>query len=547
MPFARLIAFLPLVILLVIAGPQAYAADNEKVAAELRTIIDSGEPVMGNQQSDERIVEVYVFYAADRNYKPLWVRDNGPKSKAREVLQIFHDAGKMGLNPANYRVTQLDRMMSVTTPRELAELELQLTRSFIDFGRDINRGVVQPKDASRENAITAKELGALTLIDGAENADNIANYVATLEPQTPEYHRLKQALADYQAIAAKGGFPVIGKGSTLKPGMKDKRIVQIRDYLKLTGDLNPDADKGGDLYDIDLVPAVKWFQFRHGLTEDGIIAATTYEAMSVPVASRIRQIELNMERRRWMDDDLGKYYILVNVADQELKVVKDGKTIHTARVVVGKPYTRTPVFSEKMRYVVLNPYWNVPPNIANGEYLPKLKRNPGVLAKEHIRVFSSAGEVNPYAVNWSALSRMPYALRQDSGGKNALGKVKFMFPNKFNVYLHDTPSKSLFNKDLRIFSHGCMRVQNPLDLAEILLADQGWSRQRIDDTVAAGGGERIINLKTQVPVHVTYLTAWVNKDGAVNFRRDPYKRDDQLSEVLTGTLTDDGQLSMSSR
>jgi murein L,D-transpeptidase YcbB/YkuD len=188
----------------------------------------------------------------------------------------------------------------------------------------------------------------------------------------------------------------------------------------------------------------------------------------------------------------------------------------------------------------------VPPNIANNEYLPKLKRNPGVLSREHIRVFNAAGgEVDPYSVNWSALSRMPFSLRQDSGGKNALGKVKFMFPNRFNVYLHDTPSKSLFNKDLRIFSHGCMRVQNPLDLAALLLADQGWSRERIDATVAEGH-ERIINLKTQVPVHVTYLTAWVNKDGAVNFRRDPYNRDEELAQALTGALADDVPVSVSS-
>ena len=545
MPFARLIAYLPLIILLCLAAP-AFAAENEQVAAELHKIIDSGEPVMGDQQSDDRIVEVYVFYAADRNYKPLWVRDNGPKSKAKDVLEVFRNAGKMGLNPNNYRIAQIERMMTAKTPRELAELELLLSRAFIDFGRDINRGVVLPNEASRENAITSKELGALTLIDGAENADVIADYVRTLEPQTPEYQRLKGALATYRDIAKKGGFPVIPKGAALKPGMQDKRVPLIRQYLLLTGDLPAGADQASETYDPDLLAAVKWFQFRHGLTDDGILAQTTFEAMGVPVASRIRQIELNLERRRWMDDDLGQYYILVNVADQELKVVKDGKTVHTSRVVVGKPFTRTPVFSEKMKYVVLNPYWNVPPNIANGEYLPKLKRNPGVLARENIRVFNASGnQVDPYSVNWSGLSRMPFSLRQDSGGKNALGKVKFMFPNRFNVYLHDTPSKSLFSKDLRIFSHGCMRVQNPLDLAQLILADEGWSRERIDAAVAKGG-ERIINLKKQIPVHVTYLTAWVNKDGAVNFRRDPYKRDEQLAEALTGALSDEVPLSMSS-
>lgn len=547
MSFARLIAYLPLFILLILAAPPARAAENEQVAAELRKIIDSGEPVMGDQQSDDRIVEVYVFYAADRDYKPLWVRDNGPKAKARDVLDVFRSAGKLGLNPNNYRIAQIERMMTVTTPRELAELELLLTRAFIDFGRDINRGVVLPNEASRENAITSKELGALTLIDGAENADYIADYVRTLEPQSPEYQRIKGALATYREIAKKGGFPVIPKGPALKPGVSDKRIPLIRQYLLLTGDLPKGADQQSDLYDADLLAAVKWFQYRHGLTDDGILAATSFEAMNVPVASRIRQIELNLERRRWMDDDLGPYYILVNVADQELKVVKDGKTIHTAKVVVGKPYTRTPVFSEKMKYVVLNPFWNVPPNIANGEYLPKLKRNPGVLRKENIRVFNASGtQVDPYSVNWSAVKRMPYSLRQDSGPKNALGKVKFMFPNRFNVYLHDTPSKSLFNKDLRIFSHGCMRVQNPLDLAALLLADEGWTPARIDSAVAQGR-QRIINLKTQIPVHVTYLTAWVNKDGSVQFRRDPYNRDAELAEALTGALSDEVPLSVSSR
>jgi murein L,D-transpeptidase YcbB/YkuD len=544
MPFARLIAYVPLFILLCLAAP-SYAAENEQVAAELHKIIDSGEPVMGDQQTDERIVEVYVFYAADRNYKPLWVRDNGPKSKARDVLEVFRNAGKMGLNPNNYRIAQIERMMEAKTPRELAELELLLSRAFIDFGRDINRGVVLPNEASRENAITSKETGALNLIDGAENADVIADYVRTLEPQTPEYQRLKGALATYRDIAQKGGFPVIPKGAALKPGMKDKRVPLIRQYLLLTGDLPAGADQASETYDPDLVAGVKWFQFRHGLTDDGILATTTFEAMGVPVVSRIRQIELNLERRRWMGDDLGSYYILVNVADQELKVVKDGKTIHTARVVVGKPFTRTPVFSEKMKYVVLNPYWNVPPNIANGEYLPKLKRNPGVLGKDNIRIFNASGnQVDPYSVNWSALNRMPFSLRQDSGAKNALGKVKFMFPNRFNVYLHDTPSKSLFAKDLRIFSHGCMRVQNPLDLAQLILADEGWSRERIDAAVAKGG-ERIINLKVQIPVHVTYLTAWVNKDGAINFRRDPYKRDEQLAEALTGALADEVPMSVS--
>ncbi len=525
----------------------AIAADNAQVAAELRTIIDNGEPAIGNEDNDERVVEVYVFYASDRDFKPLWVRDSGPKSKAREVLAVFAAAGEMGLNPGNYRIAEIEKRLSDSkTPRQLAELELLLSRAFIDFGRDINRGRILPGTASSENAIVAREIGPLTLIDGAEAADSIADFVKTLEPPTGDYRRLKDALASYRKISADGGWPSIPKGSTLKPGARDARVATLRTRLLSTGDLGPSESSAGDTYDAALETAVKKFQERHGLTADGIIAQTTLEELNVPVSGRIMQIELNLERRRWMDDDLGQNYVFVNVAEQKMSVVQNGKTVHSARLVVGKPFTRTPVFSETMKYVVLNPYWSVPPSIANNEYLPKLKKDPGYLINQRIRIFAGngdgAGEVDPYGVNWSALTRMPYSLRQDSGGKNALGQVKFMFPNRFNVYLHDTPSKSLFAKDLRVFSHGCMRVENPLDLAALLLADQNWTRKKIDAAVATGK-QRVINLTKPLPVHVTYLTAWVNDDGSVNFRRDVYGRDKQLAGALAEGLLPAGAVS----
>jgi len=255
----------------------------------------------------------------------------------------------------------------------------------------------------------------------------------------------------------------------------------------------------------------------------------------VPVGERIRQIEANLERRRWMEDNPGRYYISVNVADQTLQVLRDGQVIHWARLVVGKPYSSTPVFSELMRYVVLNPYWNVPPSIATREYLPKLKRSPGALSRESIRIFSGSGgnahEINPASVDWASLTRMPYSLRQDPGPKNALGRVKFMFPNRFNVYLHDTPAKNLFARDLRVFSHGCMRVEYPLDLAALLLKDQGWTHEKINAQVDSNQ-QRVINLAKPVPVHVTYITAWADETGTVEFRRDVYGRDKRLIAAL---------------
>ncbi len=245
--------------------------------------------------------------------------------------------------------------------------------------------------------------------------------------------------------------------------MKDARVPLIRRYLAITGDLKDNKEPDSTTYDPALVEAMKDYQSHNGLTDDGIVAQTTLKIMNVPIVERIRQIETNLERRRWMEDDPGKYYISVNVADQTLQVIRDGQMIHWARLVVGKPYASTPVFTETMKYVVLNPYWSVPPSIATKEYLPKLKGDPGFLRSQNIRILGSDGhEIDPYSVNWSGLSRMPYSLRQDPGPKNSLGRVKFMFPNRFNVYLHDTPSKSLFAKDLRIFSHGCMRLENPL-------------------------------------------------------------------------------------
>ena len=236
-------------------------------------------------------------------------------------------------------------------------------------------------------------------IDGAENSNSIAEFVKTIEPDTPEYRQLKSALAMYRRIATGGGWPTLKKGPVFKPGNRDGRVSTLRTRLRITGDLDATAATKGDSYDPALESAVRKFQSRHGLMEDGIVAQTTLEELNVPVADRIRQIEVNLERQRWMDDNLGGYYIFVNVADQQLKVVQNGQTIHTARLVVGKPYSRTPVFSEKMKYIVLNPYWNVPPTIANGEYLPKQKNDPAYLMRPGIRLFSgsgdSAGEIDP--------------------------------------------------------------------------------------------------------------------------------------------------------
>ena len=518
-----------------LAAGMARAANNESVASAIEAFITSGQINLGNNRTDERLFQIFTYYQ-DRNFKPIWTRDSGAKTKGRKLLEALKAAGDHGLNPADYSVEDIEERIDDTNPEVLAELDLLLSDVFADFSRDLSKGRINPSSINRDLAIRPHGPGPLYLIDGAEQAGDLLPYLETVQPKTSRYTRLKDKLVEYRKIAASGGWPQIPAGKVLKPGTEDPRVPQLVRLLQITGDLPTSAAIDGMLYEGALIEAVKRFQLRHGRNDDGVIGPSTLKALQVPVDQRIRQMVLNLERRRWMKDDLGARYVFVNQADQVLKVVEDNgdreKTIHTARVVVGKPYHRTPVFSNTMKYIVINPYWNVPSSIANNEYLPKLRRNPGALARENIRLLTAGGtQVNPYSINWSAVRRIPYRLRQDTGPRNALGRIKFMFPNKFNVYIHDTPSKSLFARESRYFSHGCMRVQYPEQLAEVLLGVQGWTPKRIKRQIASGK-RRIVNLKKHIPVHVTYLTAWVNKDGTAHFRDDIYGRDKILAKAM---------------
>ncbi len=264
----------------------------------------------------------------------------------------------------------------------------------------------------------------------------------------------------------------------------------------------------------------------------------TLDALNVPVNKRLRQIELNMERWRWLPRNLGKRYILVNIAGFSLDVYEDNRHMMDMRVVVGRQYRRTPVFSKDMTYLVISPYWHIPPNIALKDKLPLIRKNPGYLEQERIRVFHGAGaemrEIDAKTVDWATITgrNFSYRLRQDPGPFNALGRVKFMFPNKYNVYLHDTPSQELFAKTVRTFSSGCIRIEKPIELAEYLLKDYPeWTRERILST-ADRRIERTVQIKKPLPVHLLYWTAWIDRDGRMQFRNDIYKRDELLDRAL---------------
>lgn len=337
--------------------------------------------------------------------------------------------------------------------------------------------------------------------------------LADLAPAHPGYHALRQALAQYRETAALGGWPAVPAGPTLKPGEKGERVAALRARLEASGELQGTAPER-DLYDASLEAAIKAFQEKNGLDADGSVGPGTLEALNVTAADRVRQIEVNLDRWRWLPRDLGERYIMVNIAGFWLDVVESGQPVLSMRIVAGKPTSRTPMFTGTMTHLVLNPYWNVPPNILRNEVLPHIRRDPRYLAKQN-------------------MERLPGGkVRQRPGPNNALGKVKFLFPNRFDVYLHDTPSRSLFSRSVRTFSHGCIRVEKPLDLAEYLLKDDpAWTREKIEKATG-DRRERWVQIPNPLPVHLVYWTAWVDEAGVTQFRKDVYGRDKPLAEEL---------------
>tara|TARA_R110000868_G_scaffold39980_16_gene138669 strand:+ start:501 stop:1787 length:1287 start_codon:yes stop_codon:yes gene_type:complete len=342
-----------------------------------------------------------------------------------------------------------------------------------------------------------------------------------------------RAISMYRQIEGWGGWQPIPQGEQLRKGMRDPRVAMLRKRLLTTGDMS--ASEGDQLaFDDSVFEGLRRFQVRHGLFPDGVMGRGTVNALNVPVAERIRLLEVNLKRLSDVAPTLGKRYVFVNIAGQEVEAVENGEVALRKRVIVGKEDRQTPELTSKVNFIALNPYWNVPLSIATKDLLPKIKANPKFLSRMGIRVFrgwaDTSTEVDPATVNWSDPSvTKAYRLRQDPSRLNSLGTVKINFPNNQAVYLHDTPVKSLFGRNARNFSSGCVRVEDVRDLVAWLLEDNnGWNRARIDQTVSSGE-HMDVTLTQNVPIYLMYLTAWVGEDGVVNFRDDVYKRDAKIS------------------
>ncbi|HRD66818.1 MAG TPA: L,D-transpeptidase family protein [Candidatus Competibacter sp.] len=493
------------------------------------------------QNRDVHELEYLVSFYAQRGYRAAWLDSSGrPQPAADDLLKALGEAEREGLRSADYdrghlrklltSLQQGDDAMDASQP---AEADLLLTSTFLTYASHLLSGRLPPRKVDPDWAIKPRSRDLAEVLREALADGGIAKSLHELAPKGKGYVQLREVLQKYRKVEQEGGWPTIGV--SLKPGAQGAQVRSLRLRLQAGGDL-AEGDAGKNpIYDKAVADAVRRFQKRHGLSETGTVSGSTLAALNVPVSQRIRQVELNMERWRWLPDEFGSRYILVNIPSFKMNVVENGKRVMEAKVVVGRQERQTPTFTAKMAYLVMSPKWYVPRSIAVKDKLPQLKRNPYALARQNIRIYNNAGQqINPGAVNWSAVGagNFNYQLRQDAGPRNALGGIKFMFPNPYNVYLHDTPSRGLFSQDQRTFSSGCIRISNPVELAEYLLKhDPKWSRDAIKNA-AASGKQRVVNLPQQVPVFLLYWTAWVDEEGLAHFRSDIYSRDKSMARVL---------------
>jgi murein L,D-transpeptidase YcbB/YkuD len=480
---------------------------------------------------------------ASRDFQPLWQRNE----RIDELLGLLDRAAEDGLDRDDYApgtLRQLREEHAATgSNRVLADLDILATESLVRYGYHQRFGKVnaQTLDANinfRREFLQGRE--PLEAIPAVINDPRpLAEVFAVAFPRGPIYRDLRGALASYRDLQRRGGWPSVMAGPTLRLGDQDSRVAEIRRRLAVTGELPAAAGAGDPTFDTQLEAGVRAFQARHGLDADGLAGAQTIAAMNVPVEVRIDQLRLSLERLRWVQEEVGDDFLAVNIAGFRVALFRDREIVWSARAIVGKPYRQTPVFRGDIRYLEFNPTWTVPPGILAKDILPAVKRDPDYLRNRNISVLDRNGrQVDPDTVDWQAYSRgIPYTLRQEPGPDNALGRVKFIFPNEHFVFLHDTPSRALFDRAERTFSSGCIRVDKPFELAELLLDDaQAWDPAAIRGVVDSGRTRRV-NLRKPEPVLILYLTASVLDDGSVSFPADIYDRDARVLAVLNGPVT----------
>ena len=505
---------------------------------ELQSLL--GADILDRQVGDPEIRDAVRAFYTHLGQTLAWSGRAKPSKHADAALDLLANADVHGLSPADYQVNELRAERHVVAKaennnerrRRIAIFDVRLTAALLRFGRDLAIGRVTPRVIDRAARAQRPEPDIAGTL--AEHTSRPRDWVAAIEPRHAEYAWLKQGLAALRGAAAKGGWPVVPAG-VYKPGASHAGVETLRQRLGNSGELAAEH-KAGRRYDATVAQAVRVFQEHHGLPATGVADARTLALMNVPLDVRIRQVEINLDRWRWLPDDLGERHFRVNIPYFHLEAYERGQLALDIRAVVGKKGNETPIFSDEMTHVVMSPYWNIPPTIATDETLPAAAKDPAFLERQNIEIVRVAGNVadpvDPESIDWEDAATLEgLRFRQRPGAGNALGLVKFLFPNNHDVYVHDTPADALFSRLGRAFSHGCVRVEEPLTLAEYVLdGDARWTTGAINAAMHAGT-ETHVRLKTPIPIHIVYFTAWVDAAGGVHFRDDVYGYDAKQMEA----------------
>jgi L,D-transpeptidase YcbB len=485
-----------------------------------------------------------VRFYEDNGFAPVWIGNEGLNDKAKRLLVLLSKAEEEGLRSLDYLPASLsdfsDNGDSLnTSPSNLARLEIELTAVALEYSHQASAGRVKPIRISDLHGIQAKPADPAEVLVKLKETDKPDSYLASLQPLMPQYQYLKTALAKYRKKSSASETIYIPGGRLIRAGGRDDRLTLVARRLEQLGFYDVPIEQSAEestFYGPKLVAAVKDLQEQSGLRSEGIIGRKTLAALNGQSSEeKITKIVLSMERLRWLPQDLKSRYVFVNQAFFETWMMDDGKEIYRSDVIVGLAKFQTAVFADEMEKVTLNPNWYVPRSIIYEDMIPKLLANPYYLQQQGYDVLDGSGRVvDSSTIDWGRFETrksITYTVRQPPGPKNALGKVKFMFPNKFSIYMHDTPARNLFKKKVRAFSHGCVRLQKPMEFANIILGTVGWSPEKIRAAVDTGENQTIF-LKKKIPVYLGYYTAWADAEGNVKTRNDVYGRDRVLSQAF---------------
>lgn len=508
--------------------PDDAATNEARTAAQ--TITDIALEDLADLSKSDR--DALIAFYKTRNGQPAWVSVDGVSKKAVKIVTAAHRADDWGLD-ADAIVTPSLSLIGSADDRlsRLAEIERRLSVAVLIYARQAISGRADPSEISKYWDQRPRDVDGVAVLTQVASAGSAQAALEGLHPQHPQFEGLRQAYLRMRASGPQKDPVIVPVGATMRKGDSGPRVAKLRERLGVTASTD---GSGNDTFDEALHDAVEAFQRARGLEVDGLVGPGTLSALNRSPKDRMKRLLVNMERWRWMPEELGAYRVWANIPEFLVRVMQGEDAIFTERLVAGKLANQTPIFSDEMERVEFHPYWNVPNSIKVKEILPGLRRSTEVLRKSNLRVKLNGREIDPSRVNWSEVDVRRYHIYQPPGGPNVLGYVKFMFPNKHAVYMHDTTSRSLFSRTVRTFSHGCMRIRNPREFARVLLGnDRGWGGDRIDSIIASKV-HTPVSLKSKVPVHITYFTARVEADGTVRYFDDHYGHDLRTAMALDG-------------